>query len=207
MTCQILENKLTHNFLRDPNIRIDDLRPNTQTIEKLKAFITSVKDQKCSIVTDIQVFNTSFTTSSNGPYSYTESILLRISSNRNNTNVATIVTDLSICVTEVLDANEINDNVFKNSIKLNVSGELKKAQFVNDAEVDDNSCCHLIYGKPKSTNECCKPGFIKIGDTCGEFSKQNSWKIIGAVLPHRIELNSMPLVWLIQRCTNSERIS
>ena len=193
MTCQILENKFTHNFVTDPSINIDDLRPNMQTIEKLKEFITT--KEQCSIVTDIKLFNTSFTASNDGLYSYTESIALQISSNRNNTNVATIVNDLSICLTKVVDANEINKDVFRNSIKLNVSGELKKSQLVNNAEVDDNFCCHLIYGKPITTKVCCKPGFIENSDNCGKFCTLNSRKIIGAVLPHRIKLNSIYLTY------------
>ena len=159
MTCQILKNRLTHTFVTDPKINIDDLRPNKQTIEKLKEFVTT--ERNCSIVTDIQVFNTSFTTANFGPYSYTESIALQISANKNNIDVATIVTDLKICLA-----------VFKNSIQLNESGVLRNNADLVTAEVDYNSCCHLIYGKPKTTNECCKLGFIQNRDNCGEFSHQ-----------------------------------
>ena len=174
MTCQILENKLIHTFVTDPKIRIEDLRPNMQTIEKLKEFIT--RERRCSIVTDIQVFNTSFATKvlENGLFAYMESIVLQISSNRNNTDVATIVTDLRICLTDVLGAAEINKPVFKNSIQLNVSGVLSDKANLVTVGVDDNSCCHLIYGKPITTSKCCKPGFIENSDNCGEFSTQNS---------------------------------
>ena len=92
-------------------------------------------------------------------------------------------TDLRICVTDVLGAAKINKHDFKKSIKLNVSGVLRNnAEFINPVEVDHSTCCQLVYGKPKITNECCKPGFIENGDNCGEFSTLCSWKITRALM-------------------------
>ena len=165
-TCQLLKFELTHRFVRDPNINIEKLRPNQNTLRSLETIITSATG--CSIVTDIRVFNITYdkTLTNLGTFNvstYTETIKLQISADQ---NIKDRSSNLPLCIENM--KREGFDPAFTNGLQLNVSGALEGTAS-KSATVDSQSCCHFIYGFSTSTNECCKTGFIEDGDNCGNY--------------------------------------
>ena len=166
-TCQLLKFELTHQFVNsDPNINIEKLRPNQNTLRSLEKIITSATD--CSIVTDIRVFNITYDktlkiVSTFNVATYTETIKLQISADQ---NIKDRSSNLPLCIENM--KREGFDPAFTNGLQLNVSGALE-GRASKSATVDSQSCCHFIYGFSTSTNECCKTGFIEDGDNCGNY--------------------------------------
>ena len=166
-TCQLLKFELTHQFVNsDPNINIEKLRPNQNTLRSLETIITSATD--CSIVTDIRVFNITYDktitiVSTLNVAKYTETIKLQISTDQ---NIKDRSSNLVLCIENM--KTEGFDLAFRNGLQLNVSGALE-GRASKSATVDSQSCCHFIYGFSTSTNECCKTGFIEDGDNCGNY--------------------------------------
>ena len=165
-TCQLLKFELTHQFVSDPNINIEKLRPNQNTLRSLETIITSATG--CSIVTDIRVFNITYDktltiVSTLNIAAYTETIKLQISADQ---NIKTRSSNLALCMENI--KTEGFDPAFRNGLQLNVSGALED-RASKGATVDSQSCCHFIYGFSTSTNECCKTGFIEDGDNCGNY--------------------------------------
>ena len=166
-TCQLLKFELTHRFVNsDPNINIEKLRPNQNTLRSLETIITSATG--CSIVTDIRVFNITYDktltiVSTLNIAAYTETIKLQISADQ---NIKTRSSNLALCMENI--KTEGFDSAFRNGLQLNVSGALED-RASKGANVDSQSCCHFIYGFSTSTNECCKTGFIEDGDNCGNY--------------------------------------
>ena len=162
--CQVVKFDITYVFLGDPNITENKITRNTETIERLEGLITS--ESLCSIVSDIHVYDTSNVKTIDGiKFEYTEIIEIRVSANENITITADRVTDLKLCLGDVIKT--ASDVSFKDTLKLNVSGVFVTGlgRFVSG---EQKSCCHVIYGLPQSTDRCCKPGFIEDGDNCGE---------------------------------------
>ena len=167
-TCQLLKYDLRHRFLQDPNIDIEKLAPNEETLERLRRFITS--ERRCSIATDIHVFEIMYdNTLDGGIPTYTETIKIQVSANRSIANPRDRVTDLTICFDDVINTVGTDDN-FRRSLRLNVSGTLEGGSPVKGISVGRESCCHVIYKFPVSINQCCKPGFLEDGDNCGKYT-------------------------------------
>ena len=166
-TCQLLKFELTHRFVNsDPNINIEKLRPNQNTLRSLETIITSATG--CSIVTDIRVFNITYDktltiVSTLNIAAYTETIKLQISADQ---NIKDRSSNLPLCMENI--KTEGFDPAFRNGLQLNASGALED-RASEGANVDSQSCCHFIYGFSTSTNECCKTGFIEDGDNCGNY--------------------------------------
>lgn len=167
-TCQLLKFELTHQFVNsDPNINVENLRPNQETLTSLETIITLAKD--CSIATDIRVFNITYDKTLRildrfEIATYTEMIKLQVSADQ---NVEDRANNLRLCMENVISGGF--DETFVNGMQLNVSGQLEGRATSKGAQVDRQSCCHFIYGFSTSTNECCKTGFIEDGVNCGNY--------------------------------------
>ena len=162
--CRVVEFKIFHLFLNDPNIDKSNLTQNTETIKRLREFILSVP--RCSIVTDTEVHEIKHEKDDTLPQ-YTEIIDLKVSANSNFTNPNEGVANLTFCLDAV--AATIGNQPFIRSLMLNVSGKLNgKADGVSATGQQKKSCCHVIYGKDEDVNLCCKPGFIEDGTKCGK---------------------------------------
>ena len=162
--CQVVKFDITYVFFKDTKIDENKITRNTETIERLEGLITS--ESLCSIVSDIQVYGTSYVkTIGEFKSEYTEIVEIRVSANENITIPADRVTDLKLCLGDVIKA--ASDVSFKDTLKLNVSGVFETG-LGRSLTGDQKSCCHVIYGLPQSTDRCCKPGFIEDGDNCGE---------------------------------------
>ena len=153
----------------DPNIDVNKITRNTDTIERLGGFVIS--EPRCSIVSDVQVYDISYVKTivigDPSVYTYTEIIEFRVSANENITIPANRVTDLKLCLGDVIRT-VVADGPFRQTRQLNVSGVFQEG-FTRSLTGEQKSCCHVIYKLPESTDRCCKPGFIEDDDNnCGE---------------------------------------
>lgn len=154
---------MKHRFITDPNIDINALKSNNETIARLKQFITS--EEGCSVVGDIGLYQVTYDKNIvDGIAAYTEKIKLQVSAKSDITKSIDRVEKLAMCFDDVINGIG-KDSEFENSLQLNLSGELKSGD-VKMATVGQKSCCHVIYGLSAGLEQCCRPGLVEDGDKC-----------------------------------------
>ncbi|XP_028404268.1 receptor tyrosine-protein kinase let-23-like isoform X2 [Dendronephthya gigantea] len=157
-TCKFLSYNFRHVF-NDPthDITVNKISPNKETLDSLKTFIVTAK-KRCSI----SVKNITYDEKRFEQFTeITERTQLLVSADKNITKATDRLTELKLC----LDA--LINGISANSLKLNVSGDLKAG--INGGRARnavEKSCCHVLYQYPVIINKCCRPGFVEKDDYC-----------------------------------------
>ncbi|XP_028399733.1 signal peptide, CUB and EGF-like domain-containing protein 2 isoform X2 [Dendronephthya gigantea] len=157
-TCKFLSYDFIHVFNDSAHdITADKISPNKETLSSLRKFIVTAK-RRCSIsltnITHHEERLRQFTR-------ITERTQLLVSADKNITSATDRLTELKLCVDELING------ISANSLQLNMSGGFKAG--VNGGalgNVVENSCCHVVYGFPSGKNKCCRPGFVEKDGYC-----------------------------------------